>query len=181
MRCDSASAELNFLNVHWKKNEPDRFNGNRKFSFEIFKNVSLFLVKFTDVSMLYLNKFHFYVDFLHFKKYGISLTGAQYAMLKYGPCPDQYKPIYDVLVNKGYLKIKTGNSHSYELGCEPDLSLFDDREKKTLECIVALYEKLGAQEIYRLAHKERGYVETEECSFIDYKFAEFLQLPDQAG
>ena len=176
LKCDIATAEMNFLDVHWKREEPGAFNGKRKFSFEIFKNVALYLVKHVGESIIILNKIHFYADFLHFKKYGTSLTGVRYATLKYGPCPDQYKAIYDMLVSAGYLKERS--NHKYDLVHEPNLSVFDDKEKETLDAVISECKRLGPQKIYELSHKERGYEETEECSFIDYKFAKDLLLPD---
>lgn len=175
LKCDEAYAETNFLDVYWKRHEANSYSGNRKFSLPLFKNVALFLVQKTKESIIYLNKLHFYVDFLHFKKYGVSLTGARYTPLKYGPCPDQYRTIYDGLISKGYLK--ETEHHLYENLIAPDLSIFDDSEKESLEYICKLCQLKGAKELYKLSHKEKGYVNTPECSFIDYTFANELLIP----
>ena len=153
LKCDEAYAEINYLNVHWKHQEPNIFSGNKKFSLSLFKNVTLFLIKKTKASILFLNKLHFYVDFYHFKKYGESITGARYAPLKYGPCPDQYKIIFDSLEKKGF--IKSSSSHKYENLIEPNLSLFDDAEKETLEYICQQCKTKGAKSLYDLSHKEK--------------------------
>lgn len=177
LKCDDAVAEMNFLNIQWKRNKPDKFNGFRHFNFELFKNVALFLIQETKASLLYLNKFHFYIDFLHFKSTGTSLTGARYVPLKYGPCPDQYTLLYDVLTRKGYLKKR--NAYSYILLQKPDLSIFDDKEMRTLKAMEALYKEYGKQKIFELSHDEKGFDQTEECSFIDYKYAKDILLPIQ--
>lgn len=174
LKCDEASAEMNFLSVHWKRDEPDSYSGNRKFNLQLFKNIALYLVQHTNQSIIYLNKLHFYIDFLHYKKNGVSLTGARYTPLKYGPCPDQYRPIYEALVSAGCLK--ENKNHSYEAITSPDLTLFDDSEKETLAHILGLYKSLGMQNIYKLSHQEKGYKETDECAFINYKFAEDLAI-----
>ncbi len=174
LKCDEAAAEINFLDVYWKRHKPDIYSGNRKFSLELFKNVALFLVECAKESLLYLNKLHFYVDFLHFKKHGTSLTGARYVPLKYGPCPDQYRTIYAELVNKGLLK--ENKDHTYETLTSPDLTLFDDSEKETLEHIHKLCLSMGAKKIFNLAHEEKGYTETTEYAFISYKFAKDLLI-----
>lgn len=177
LKCDEAYAETNFLDIYWKRHVPDAYSGNRKFNLQLFKNVALYLVMETKESIIYLNKLHFYVDFLHFKNHGVSLTGARYAPLKYGPCPDQYRTIYESLVSRGYLK--ENENHSYEIVVQPDLSLFDDNEKATLEAICKLCRSIGAKELYKLSHKEKAYANTAECAFIDYGFAKQLLLPKQ--
>jgi putative zinc finger/helix-turn-helix YgiT family protein len=174
LKCDEACAEINFLNVYWKRHEPDIYSGNRKFSFEIFKNVALFFAQTTKESIIYLNKLHFYADFYHFLKHGTSLTGARYVPLKYGPCPDQYRTIYAGLVNKGYLK--ENKDHTFEVLCKVDLGLFDDNERETLQFIQKLSQSAGAKKLYSLSHKEQGYTETAECDFISYAFAKKLLI-----
>ena len=174
LKCDNASAEMNFLNVCWKKDPEDLFNGKRKFNLQIMKNVILYLTKHLKTSKLFLNKILFYTDFLHFKHYKTSLTGARYIPLKYGPCPDQYDAIYSILLNNGFLK--ESKNHIYECVQEPDLTLFDDNEIKTLEEVVSICKKLGLNKIYNLSHKEQGYSKTEECSFINYEFAKELLI-----
>ena len=37
-----------------------------------------------------LNKLLFYADFKHFKEYAVSITGARYARIPFGPAPDKY-------------------------------------------------------------------------------------------
>ena len=177
LKCDEAYAEINFFDVYWIRHKPDVYSGNRKFNLQLFKNVALFLVQYAKESIIFLNKLHFYVDFLHFKKYGTSLTGARYVPLKYGPCPDQYRTIYSGLVSKGYLK--ENKDHSYEALSSPDLTMFDDNERKTLECIHQFIHLHGAKKLYALSHKEKGYVETDECAFISYEFAKDLLISKQ--
>jgi hypothetical protein len=176
LKCDEAYAETNYLNILWKHQEPDSCNGRRKFSFERFKNVVLYLVTKTRADLLFLNKLHFYVDFLHFKKFGTSITGARYIPLKLGPCPDQYKELYDSLENKGVIQKK--GKHGYKANVEPDLSVFDEHERQTLEHVFRIFKLRGKQEILDMSHLEKGFIETEENAFINYKYAKDLQLPD---
>jgi putative zinc finger/helix-turn-helix YgiT family protein len=176
LKCNSALAEMNYLTVVSKQNEPNLFNGNRKFNFQIMKNVILYLTSHIKTSKLFLNKVLFYTDFLHFKEYQTSLTGICYQPLKYGPCPERYDAIYNTLISKNFLHEDT--NHIFQPLCKPDLSVFDDREKKTLEQIISYCKKLGIQKLYHLSHKEKGYTETDECSLINYDFAQDLLLPE---
>lgn len=174
IKCDEAYAETNSLNIQSQHTEPDIFRGNRRFSLELFKNVALFLILETKASKLFLNKFHFYIDFVHFRKTGKSITGARYATLKYGPCPDGYRSLYEALVAEG--AIEKVENHSYKALLSPDLSLFDDDEKATLQFIAEIIKKKGVKYLYELSHNEKGFTQTEECDFISYEFASELKV-----
>jgi len=174
LKCDEAYAELNFLDVYWKKHKPDKFSGGKQFNLQFFKNVALYLVSKTSETILTLNKLHFFVDFLHYKRFGESLTGARYVPLKYGPCPDQFRALYDCLERTGVIASK--NKHGFEANIVPDMSLFDDRELETLEFLINIYHEKGGKYLYDLSHKEKGFIDTKECDFISYDYARDLQL-----
>lgn len=174
LKCDEAAAETNYLQIHWKHQEPDIYSGDKKFSLELFKNVVLYLVEKTKGSCIFLNKLLFYVDFLHFKNFSKSITGAKYVPLKYGPCPDQYNAIFARLEQTGVLKSESKNRYKNLL--KPDLSIFDDQEKATLEQILQHYKTKGMKALYELSHKEKGYQDTEECTLISYEYARYLKI-----
>jgi len=174
LKCDESYAETNYLNIQSQHAEPDIFSGNRKFSLELFKNVALLLIEQTNASILFLNKLHFYIDFLNFKKNKRSITGVRYVPLKYGPCPNDYKALYEVLITKGV--IEKNNAHNYKSLVSPDLTLFDDDEKATLTLICDIVSNKGVRYLYDLSHKEKGYKDTIECDFINYEFAKDLLI-----
>lgn len=174
IKCDEAYAEMNYLDVRWKKSKPDIYSGNRRFSFDIFKNVALFLLESTNESIIKLNKLHFFVDFLHFKRFGESLTGARYVPLKYGPCPDQYRALYECLESIGVISKKNGQN--FNIIKRAETQLFDDREIETLNYIVQLHHQRGGEYLYQLSHRERGFIETKECDLISYDYAKELQI-----
>lgn len=174
IKCDEAYAEKNYLNIQSQHSVSDIFSGNRKFSFELFKNVALFLIQETKASILFLNKFHFYVDFSHFQKTGKGITGARYATLKYGPCPNDYKLLYEALVAQKV--IEKLDVHRYKTVTAVDFSLFDDGEIATLRFIAQIVNKKGVKFLYELSHQEKGFSETLECDFISYQFANELKI-----
>lgn len=174
LKCDESYAEINYLNIVWTHQEPDEYSGGKKFSFELFKNVALYLVSKAKVDILFLNKLHFYVDFLHYKSFGKSITGARYVPLKLGPCPDQYKVLYSCMENSGILEKK--GTHGYKTHLEPDLSVFDDQEKQTLEKVFRLLKLRGKTSILDLSHEEVGFIKTNEGAFISYAYAKDIKL-----
>jgi putative zinc finger/helix-turn-helix YgiT family protein len=174
LKCDTAYAELNFLDIHWILDEPSIYSGNKKFDLERFKQIAVFIVKKFKESILFINKIHFYIDFLHFQKTGMSITGARYVPLKFGPCPNDYRAIYTSLVKGNILKEKP--DHFYEALIDPDLTVFDDSEIETMNYILKLCKKYGAKKLYELSHQELGYTQTAENDLISYAYAKDLQI-----
>ncbi|MCB1119533.1 MAG: DUF4065 domain-containing protein [Chlamydiia bacterium] len=173
LKCDEAYAELNALQVQWKCRAPDIFNGNRRFSLEMMKHTILYLIRAAK-SPLYLNKVLFYADFLHFKSFGKSLTGAQFVPLEYGPCPDQFQNIISCMEKQGLIT-KTG-THNFQPTQPADLTLFDDHEQQTLKTIYKLIRLDGGKHLYDLSHEEAGFKKTPPGKTISYTFAEDLLI-----
>ena len=168
LKCDEAYAEFNALAVLWKSHPPDIYSGNRRFSWELFKQVVRFLVTYAK-SPLFLNKALFYADFIHFKRHGSSITGARYVHLEYGPCPDQYQNIFALLKQEGVLI--TAGHHELKSTFKADMDVFDDAEKETLESIAKLAK---GQKLLKLSHEEEAFKQTEPLQFISYAFADQL-------
>lgn len=173
LKCDEAYAEHNALQVHWKSHSPDIFSGNRPFCLELFKQAVRYLIGFTK-SPLFLNKALFYADFKHFQRYGISITGARYVHLEYGPCPDQYQNVYQLFLTKGVLV--SGGKHTLKSSEKPDLSVFSDTEREILEQIAKLTQKDGGKKLLTISHKEAAYTQTEPLHMISYELSKDLKI-----
>lgn len=173
LKCDEAYAEFNALEVNWKSHLPDRFNGMRRFSWERFKQALLYLLEVTKTP-LFANKALFYIDFLHYKRHGCSITGARYIPLDYGPCPDQYSALFRLLLERGALK--SAGKHSLKGNMTADLSLFDDEEKKTLQLVYDEAKKDGGKTLFELSHEEKAFKNTAQWKFINYDMAKELQF-----
>jgi putative zinc finger/helix-turn-helix YgiT family protein len=173
LKCDEAYAEFNALEVHWKSHSPDIYSGNRRFCLELFKQAVRYLIGFTK-SPLFLNKALFYADFKHFQLYGTSITGARYVHLDYGPCPDQYQNIYQLLLQDKLL-VPAGH-HSLKSAEKADLTVFADSEKKVLQWVARIAKRDGGQKLLRVSHEEQAFQQTEPLNFISYDFSESLKL-----
>lgn len=174
LKCDAAYAELNALQVYCKSHPPDIYNGHRMLNLELFKNAALYFVKCVKLSPLYLNKVMFYLDFLHFKNHGRSITGSRFIPIDYGPCPDQFQILFSYLEKNGVLSKK--GKYEFASNCEPDLSLFDDQEIETLKAIGQILERKGEKYLYDLSHKERAFTETAYARPISYELAKHLKI-----
>ncbi|MGE3262640.1 MAG: type II TA system antitoxin MqsA family protein [Bacteriovoracia bacterium] len=173
IKCDKEYAQMHVFDLGIMLGEDDEYQGNREFNWDRFKNTALYLVK-TCKSPLFLNKALFYADFLNFKKHNASITGCVYAKLDYGPCPDDFRMLFRKMTNEGL--IKQGQGHNLIALEKPQMDLFDDNEKATLEAIRARTEKDAGQALYDLSHEEAAYEKTEYYARISYKFATKLKF-----
>lgn len=173
LKCDKAFAERNAFNVAMSTQLVDEFSGKREFSWERFTNAVLALIE-TCKSPLYINKALFYLDFLHFKKHGLSITGSNYAKLEYGPCPDNYKMLFTKMLEENLIKESKG--HELVALQEPDLNLFDDNEKQTISEIVKLAKKDSGKSLYHKSHREEAYTKSSTWGPVSYKFASKLKI-----
>jgi putative zinc finger/helix-turn-helix YgiT family protein len=173
LKCDEAYAEHSALNVCWKSHPPDEYSGNRRFSWELFKQAVKYLIKYTK-STLFLNKALFYADFKHYQLYGEGITGARYAHLEYGPCPKQYENLIYFMIYEGLLVRAEG--HTLKSKESADLNIFSDTEREILQLVARLSKKDGGAELLRLSHKEDAYKKSESMALISYKFAKNLQI-----
>lgn len=123
---------------------------------------------------MYINKALFYVDFLHFKRYGRSLTGSRYIPLDYGPCPDQFQSIFRHLEVHDILK-RTGK-HNLAANITIDETVFDDQELETLNTVVNLAKKDGGRNLYNLSHGEVAFEKTTFACPISYEHARELKI-----
>jgi len=173
LKCDEAYAELNALEVHWKSHSSDIFSGLRSFCLELFKQAVKYLIEFTK-SPLFLNKALFYADFKHFQRYGMSITGARYVHLEYGPCPDQFQNIYQLFLAKGVLV--SGGHHILKSMETPDLSVFSDSEKEILDFVAQIAQQDGGQKLLKLSHEEQAFKKTEPLQLISYELSKELKI-----
>lgn len=173
LKCDEAYAELNALDVHWKSHAPGIYSGNRSFCLELFKQSVLYLSEFTKTP-LFLNKALFYVDFMHFQKYGVGITGARYVHLEYGPCPDQYQNIYQLFCVRKVLA--SGANYTLKRLEKPNLSVFSDSEKEVLEFVAKIAQPDQGKMLLDISHDEDAFKKTKFLEPISYEFSKKLKI-----
>jgi putative zinc finger/helix-turn-helix YgiT family protein len=173
LKCDKEFAEKNVLDVSLATQVQGELTGNRSFSWERFSNATLALVS-TCKSPLFINKALFYLDFKHFEKHGVSITGSTYAKLDYGPCPDNYRMLFKKMFEDGLIKESKG--HDLVALRKPDMSVFDDNEIETFNFINNLSKKDAGKNLYNLSHEEDAYTKSSMWNQISYKHAKKLKL-----
>lgn len=159
---------------------PDEYSGYRKLDTAKLLNAILFLCRGGTLKTK-LNKLLFYADFKHFKDYTVSLTGARYVHLQYGPVPGNYEFYFAELVNEKKLDIEEMEIGQYfGENCisrkEPDMGVFLDSEIKVLAEVKEYFKDFNSSRIRDFSHKERGYSETQIGHMISYQYAKDLQI-----
>lgn len=162
--------------------DPDRFSGFKRLNIENIFNTILFYCIGEGVLKTKLNKLLFYADFLHFKDYSASITGARYVHLTYGPILDNYEFYLATMIHEDSSLIIEEKEFGNYLGeiliskVSPDLRGFKNSEMKVLAFIKEYFDGYTASDISLKSHQEKGYKETDDLDFISYEYADSLEL-----
>jgi putative zinc finger/helix-turn-helix YgiT family protein len=163
------------------KYEADELSGYRRLDLAKLFNAILYFCK-GGVLKTKLNKLLFYADFKHFRDYTVSITGAQYAHIPFGPAPDKYALYFATLLENGAIDVKEYVYSDEVVGeeftsaKEPDLSLFSDSELKILATVKEHFKNYNVKKITDFSHDEKGYKETAPGDVISYEYANELKL-----
>lgn len=169
-----------WITINVSNYDSDEYSGFKKFDLNKFYNAVLYLCK-GGVLKTKLNKLLFYTDFKHFKEYTVSITGARYAHIPFGPAPDNYDLYYPVLVRRGAIKLEEKDYLGYTgenmiTVQEPDLNLFSESELRILTTVKEHFKNNNATEVSSFSHGEKGYQDTPQGKIISYKYASQLKL-----
>jgi hypothetical protein len=162
------------------KYEANELSGYRRLDLGKLFNAILYFCK-GGVLKTKLNKLLFYADFKHFKDYAVSITGARYARIPFGPAPDKYALYFATLLENGAIRVEEdiiGDfvGEQFISVKEPHLSLFSDSELKILATVKEYFKDYTAKRITDFSHDEKGYKETETGDTISYEYANELKL-----
>ncbi len=110
-----------------------------------------------------LNKLLFYADFTHFKYFGHSISGCEYAAINMGPVPDNYKLIFGLLESENFICSDIESFQEREVDkfspCQSfNPSIFTESEKATLELINSSLGALNTQAIINKSHDEAAWL-----------------------
>jgi len=166
LKCDEFYAEANLLNLRSRYEKPSVYNGEKTLSIVLFNRVNHRILEKNYVCKKDLNNLHFYIDFLHFKRHGQSITGTKYVPLRIGPTPYQY----DLLLT---LHNRNFSSSLYK---NPALEHLNSDEKETIDHVCQIYKEKGGNNLSDLSNREKAFLETENQFFMTYKFATCLLI-----
>jgi putative zinc finger/helix-turn-helix YgiT family protein len=160
----------------------DIYSGYKKFDLAKFFEAIKYFCYQDRIFKTKLMKLLFYADFGHFKNYSVSITGARYARLPYGPVPDQFERWLAALVldDEGIRKEEDWNQdypgEIYISNTSPDLSIFAPSELRVLATVKEVFQDFSAKKISDISHSEKGYQDTETSHLISYGYAAQLSF-----
>ena len=163
----------------------DSTSGFKEYDLEKLENMILYLVERLDrVLKVKLNKLLWYCDFLHFKETSVSITGSQYISLKYGPVPNNYDFITDMMRDEGLLdKMEViFNARAGIVGeeftalVEPDKSMFSEKELQVMNFVADTFRNYTSKRIMEKSHKEIACKKCEDGDIISHEYAKELSL-----
>ena len=160
--------------------QPDELSGYLKLNLAKLQNAILFFCKGGQLKTK-LNKLLFYADFKHFKENAVSITGARYVHLTYGPVPKNYEFFFAAMTHSREIEVDEVQIYQYfgenfVSTIESDRSIFEPSELKVLAEVKEFFKDYSATQIRDFSHEEQGYQETLDHGLISYSFAENLQI-----
>ena len=158
------------------------FTGGLLFDFPKFGQAIKFFCSNDQVVKTKLLKLLFYSDFKHYKEFGTSITGAQYARINYGPVPDNYK-IWLTILSSWMDEITSEETmygeyigETFIANDSPELDEFSTSEIEVLGFVKQYFKNFTAKDIVEFSHQEVAYQETQNSKLISYEYAKDLQI-----
>lgn len=166
-----------------KNREAGPHTGFKRYSPEALMEMMVFFAaKGSGIFKTKLNKLLWYSDFLHFHRESVSISGAKYVHLTYGPVPDNYDFCLslltqdqtlireEVLVGPDTVREELIATRSY------DPEVFSASAIETMEAVLNKLGKHTSKVLSDLSHKEKGYLETRDGQPISYEYADCLNV-----
>ncbi|KUK41537.1 MAG: Transcriptional regulator, XRE family [Clostridia bacterium 62_21] len=160
-------------------------NGFRRFDFEKLLNMMVFFAAKGEVYKTALMKLLWYADFLHFKRHAVSISGARYAALPFGPALDKWELCLGVAAENGAVAVEpvfepetAREAVLVRAEGEFDATLFTPEELATLEEVGRRLGRLSAKALADLSHKEDAWALTDRGKIISYEHALRLKWPE---
>lgn len=157
------------------------FTGYRNFDLEKIKNMILYILEYHDTYRTKINKLLWYMDFLSYKVYSVSISGNSYTHSTYGPIADDYELIISVmlkdsLIGKDEIILHEGVREQLNSLITCDKSIFSEDEIQIMDFVLNKFKNFKCGQISEYSHKEVPYKSTVEGQKISYTLAEELSL-----
>lgn len=169
---------------------PDHTTGYRRPSLERLTEMIVFFTEAMQPWKTKMNKLLFYADFRHYQLHGVSISGAPYRAVTWGPVPKQFDALFDHVARTGKVDFVQKELPDGNLGGQFQPRgprsfreiLFEETELAVLREVAARFAKDDAKAIIKTSHEEDAWQRHEkERSIIDYNLAFGLKAFDNEG
>jgi len=131
-----------------------------------FKNLVLYILNsddYKDTGIKKLNKILYFIDFYFYRDYEKSISNTSYAKAEMGPIVDQYKEIFNQMVQDRVLeKIDDDGKYLYKPLQQADIKQFSSEEINHIRNILEKYGRLSGAELESISHNQQPWVLTEK-------------------
>ena len=167
---------------------PDNTTGYRKPSLERLTEMIVFFTEAMQPWKTKMNKLLFYADFRHYQLHGVSISGARYRAVTWGPVPKQFDALFDHVARHGKVDLEQKELADGNLGGQfkprgPRLFrdiLFEESELEVLREVAKRFANDDAKRIIATSHDEEAWIKHEaDHSIIDYNLAFGLKAFDK--
>ena len=174
--------ERHQLNSLYEDVQTGILTGNRSFVLPKMVRAAVYMLKRSgpEFKTKFL-KLLFYADFLSFKRYESSITGAAYAHLPHGPVPHRFPTLIDFMEREGYIGISVEQFDECEgeklsAKTTADVDCFSPDELRVMDIVVDKFKNFTSKQMRDYSHKEAAYEQTKLTEKISYEFAKELSL-----
>lgn len=163
-------------------NTPCEENGFKGFDYDKFCAMVLFFAhRNGELLKTKLMKLLNYSDMIFYKENGVSISGAKYVHLPYGPVPNNFEILLEKMRTDQIAHIDITCDNGYEKhqiipDCDVPFDEFSEKELKVLERVYDKFADFGSAEISEYSHKEKGYTSTKQGEIISYAYAKDIEL-----
>ncbi|HAX51409.1 MAG TPA: hypothetical protein DIW17_11720 [Clostridiales bacterium] len=160
---------------------PSEENGFTVFDYDKFCAMVLFFAHRSEgLLKTKLMKLLNYSDMIFYKENGVSISGAKYAHLPYGPVPENFDILLGTMATDHIAHIEVlydgYEKHQVIPECDIPEDILSEEELDVLERIYNKFVDFGSVDISNYSHKEKGYSLTKQGEIISYVYAKDIQL-----
>jgi uncharacterized phage-associated protein len=172
LKSNLARAEQNVAVIKFNQGgEADEFSGGRGFSVIKLGQVTLFFLhkaaeRRAAIGPLHINKLCWYADAENYRHRGVSITGARYARLPWGPAIDDYRMVFREWQRRGIIAAHGVDKLEPLQPFQPDA--FQPEELEILENVWNRF-KGGLRQIVADSHKEKAWRQTGHAELISFR------------
>ena len=175
------STEDWFLNMLLNWNSKGGECGYAELSLDKAEQIVLYFASLCRPFITKMNKLLFYSDFLHYKRFGHSITGLNYMAIEKGPVPKKYGTLYDLneVICKQEVIFPDGYSGEKLVPKEDSIfnqAIFTESEILTIKEVGVKFKDISTNDIVNISHLEKAWIDNEKLhNVISYNYAFFLK------
>lgn len=161
--------------------KPDITTGYKKPDLKTLTEMVVFFTEKLEPWKTKLNKLLFYADFLFFKNYGYSISGARYRAIDMGPVPNNFNSVFEFMYNLDEIDIYitpfsnggTGEQFKPNPKRKFNPEIFNELQLSVLNQVAEKFKTTSTTKMIEISHQETAWKDNFENGkkLIDYQYS----------